>query len=217
MFQRRRSRRREESLFMDETLLTVILAALSVALLVWGVGLVVGDAVNGDRKKLALRLAGEGQLLSAGQPFTALRREVKLTGVSGILVRLPGMVQLHLALQQTWPGATLAKFLAAATAMACLAFVVVGTIFISLLMALAGAVAGGAIPFFILSSRRAKRQRILAEEIPEALDFSAAFSAPGTASAPACRWSGRNCLIRWPANSAAPTTPTALAARWTTR
>jgi tight adherence protein B len=156
---------------MDDTILTVILAALSVALLVWGVGIWVGEAVSGDRKKLAQRLAGEGHLLTTGQPFVALRREIKLTGVSGFLVRLPGMVRLHLALEQTWPGTTLAKFLAAAGAMAFLAFVIVGTIFISLLLAIAAAAAAVALPFVVLSSRRSKRQRMMAEEIPEALDF----------------------------------------------
>jgi tight adherence protein B len=156
---------------MDMTLLAVLLAAVSVALGVWGVGNFVGDAVSGERKKLQARLAGEGQLLVSGQTFTALRREVKLEGLSSLLIRVPGMVWLHRSLEQTWPGMTLNKFILIAAAAGATAFIFVMAMFLSLFLALPAAAAAFALPFFILSSRRAKRERMMADGLPEAMDF----------------------------------------------
>jgi tight adherence protein B len=156
----------------DETLLTVLLAAMSVAMLVWGLGLFVGDAVSNERKKLHQRLAGESRTsVEMERPFTAVKREVVLEGVSGVLVRFPGMAALHHAIEQTWPTATLAKFLATAAGLAAGGFFIALAILNSLLLGIAVGVVAGAMPFFVLSSRRAKRQRALVEQLPEALDF----------------------------------------------
>jgi len=156
---------------MDQTLLAVSLVALSVGLAAWGLGVFVRDAVGNERKKLQQRLAGDTRALDSGQPFTAVRREIKLEGLAGILVRLPGMESLHKALMQTWPGATLVLFLGSAVGLAVVAFVLVGAFFFSSLLGIGAAVAAGAIPFMVLSSRRGRREQLMAEELPEALDF----------------------------------------------
>jgi tight adherence protein B len=156
---------------MDETFLAVTLGMMSLALLVWGASIFLGEAMSGNRRKLAQRLASEGQLLASGKAFAVTRREVKLTGVSGVLVRLPGMLRIHQALEQTWPKVSLAKFLGAAAALAFVAMVIAGAIFFSLILAIAVAGLAGTVPFLLLSSRRTKRQRTMAAQIPEALDF----------------------------------------------
>jgi tight adherence protein B len=155
---------------MDLILLTIVFAGMSVALLIWGLG-VFADNGGADRKKLQQRLAGENRIAESGQVFTALRRELKLGGVSGVLVRLPGMAALHSALEQTWPGLTLAAFLGMAAGLGAAAFLIVAGLFFSLMLGLVAALLGAALPFIVLSSRRAKRRQMMAEELPEALDF----------------------------------------------
>jgi tight adherence protein B len=155
---------------MDTMLLIIVLAGMTVALVVWGLG-AFSDNSSAARKKLQQRLAGENQIVEAGQAFTAIRREVKLEGISGKLVKLPGMEKLHVALEQTWPGVSLAKFLGIAGALGVLAFLVVGGIFFSVMLGLAAGGVAAALPFMLLSSRRGKRRQLMAEELPEAMDF----------------------------------------------
>jgi tight adherence protein B len=156
---------------MDATLLTVILVSLTVAMLVWGVGVFVGEAVTGERKKIQQRLAGEGHLLASGQTFTAVRRDMKLEGIAGVLIRLPGMESLHRSLEQTWPGMSLTKFLSIAAGMALTAFLLVAALSFSILLAVPAGAIAFAMPFWLLSSRRAKRERLMADGLPEAMDF----------------------------------------------
>jgi tight adherence protein B len=156
---------------MDLTLIAVILAAMSVALLVWGLGLWAGDAMDGERKKLQQRLAGEARLMEMEPAFKAIRRQVDLAGFSGVLVKLPGMLWLHEALEQTWPKATLAKFLATAAGLSVAAFIVAFAFLDSLLLAVMAGGFAAAAPFLLLSSRRSRRQERFSQQIPEALDF----------------------------------------------
>lgn len=156
---------------MDETLLTVLLAATSVALLVWGLGSAVEDAVTNEKKKLQQRLASENRVATAEPAFAkAIRRQVKLTGASDLLVRVPGMAGVHQSLEQTWPNVSLAGFLSVAGGLGLGGFVLAGAFFGSLLLASVGALLGG-VPFFILSTRRERRRRLLAEQLPDTLDF----------------------------------------------
>ncbi|MGA2231716.1 MAG: type II secretion system F family protein [Tepidisphaeraceae bacterium] len=155
---------------MDETLLTVLLAATSVGLLVWGLGAAVEDAVTSEKKKLQQRLSSENQVVAEPAFAKAIRRRVELGGMSGLLLRLPGLAGVHHALEQTWPAVSLARFLSVAGGMALGGFVLSGAFFGSLLLAVVGASFGG-VPFLILSNRRERRQRQLAEQLPETLDF----------------------------------------------
>jgi tight adherence protein B len=154
------------------TLMAVMFAAVSVALLVWAASSLLGDAVSGEKKKLQARLSSEIRMDEPDTAFArSIRRDIDVKGISRILIRFPPALGVHLALEQTWPNMTVARFLAIAGGIAAGVFII-GLAFVgSVLVAGGAALAAGFIPFGLLSNRRARRQNLLSEQLPEALDF----------------------------------------------
>ena len=72
---------------------------------------------------------------------------------------------------QAWPNLSLAAFLIICLVGGILCSLVAGVLLFSFFFALLGLGFGLAIPFFILNSKRARRQRTIADQLPEALDF----------------------------------------------
>jgi tight adherence protein B len=156
---------------MDDTISILLLVLASIALLVWGLSSIFSDATRNNHKRLQQRLAQEGRAASLEPAARVIKRDIEVAGWSAVFIKLPGMESLHRAIEQTWPKLTLARFLGIAGGIGLVAFLLAGAIFGSLLLACAASVAGGVIPFMVLSMRRSKRQRMLNEQLPEALDF----------------------------------------------
>ena len=157
---------------MDGMLLPILVAA-AVATFVWAVVAAVTGSGRGTRRKLAQRLSVEGrQDGSAGALGNrSILVQLEITGLPEFLVRRPFIQRLNRHLIQAYPERTLPRFLgtAAVAALACGGVTLLVTT--SVPVGLAVGAAAGYVPFFLLGAKRAKRQRQIAIQLPEALDF----------------------------------------------
>ncbi|HEX8524761.1 MAG TPA: type II secretion system F family protein [Tepidisphaeraceae bacterium] len=155
-----------------ESLLLPILIATVVALFVWGLVRAFSGGGNG-KKKLQERLTSEGG--SSGGEKSSLPLSITLQmeagGLSALLIKISPLQGLYRKLVQAWPEMTLALFLEIAAGVSLMAFLIT-LFFVGLFtVALAAGAAGFTLPFFMLGNRRAKRQKMIQEQIPESLDF----------------------------------------------
>jgi tight adherence protein B len=148
-----------------------ILAAITVSMLLFGIVQLVGGLSEGKRR-LEQRLSGEGRTEGFDPAtLTVVRRQTEIQGFSGVLAKLPLMYGVARKVQQVWPSMNLAKFMFIVVAMAIFG-AVVGTVvsaepFIGVCI---GAILGLA-PFFVLNNRRNRLDRLMMDQLPEALDF----------------------------------------------
>src|SRR5690348_12996500 len=148
-----------------------ILIAVAGSLLVFGVWQIVTAVMDPERKKLQERLSADSRLDLNSMTNRSLMMQTDATGISGLLTRWSPMQQLHRRVVQAFPETSLAKFLTIAATMLGFAFLILTAVTGSFTVgAIAGAI-GGYIPFLALAQRRNKRQRLLADQLPEALDF----------------------------------------------
>ena len=155
---------------MDGLLLPILMASVS-ALLAYGVLCFVQGFRSGDRKKLAARLSDNGTPDAAATARHSITLQMEATGLPPALANNPIMQALQKRLIQAFPKFALIHFLAIAAGIAVVFFVVVWAVGNSIFMGVVAGLAGAYLPFFYINSRRVKRQRALAEQLPEALDF----------------------------------------------
>jgi tight adherence protein B len=152
-------------------LLLPAIVALTVALLIWGVITVMSDPATREKRRLSQRLSNETRNDPSDPVAKSIRRQLDVVGLPPAIAGHPLVQALNRRLIQAYPNASIVKFLliAAGTGIVgCGIFLVVTG---SMLMSLAGFALGAYVPFFVLNSKRAKRQRQMAEQLPEALDF----------------------------------------------
>ena len=158
---------------MDANLIYILIAAVS-GLVAWGgYCLVQGLNDGGERKRLAERLAGDdhlGPVGGNGRPSIVLQ-QMAGSGLPPRLAAMPVFQAIHNQLSQVFPTCTVLRFLSVAASIAVFVLMVVWAVSGSPIMALVAAAVGGYVPFFVVGSRRAKRQKLLANQIPDALDF----------------------------------------------
>jgi len=157
---------------MDPTLLPLLIAA-SVALFVFGAAQVTAALANGERRKLHQRLsegAGAGGS-SASSARSAILSEQEHDILAGALGHFSLIDGLQRSLHHAFPDTTLTRFLAILSGIAIATVAVVFLVTDSLLVAAVGGVLGGWAPLLVLANKRNKRQRLLADQLPEALDF----------------------------------------------
>jgi tight adherence protein B len=148
----------------------ILLIGLAVALGAWALAALVGSFFTTDRQRIQQRLTR--QMLPAAQ-----RRAGGSVVINDASNGLPPILRraffrkLNHRLRYAFPEAKLTHFLLI-TAGACLLLLVLVTLVTdSILMGLAGGAAGVYLPMLALNSRRGRRQRLLAHQLPEALDF----------------------------------------------
>ena len=152
------------------TLLPILIAA-AVALLVWGVYSIVINPERAQKRQLSKRLSAEGR--SNGS--SALKQSISLTledpALPAVLAKLTIVRKLQRHVIQAYPDLAISRFLlfvvGAGTIGGLLAGGITGSMFLAMIV-------GGVlayVPFFVLNSKRAKKQRLIAEQLPEALDF----------------------------------------------
>jgi tight adherence protein B len=88
-----------------------------------------------------------------------------------MLSRLRFLHTLHLRLAQAYPETTLVRFLAIAASGAIFTFTLMLLLTTSVFPALLAGAGAAYLPFFLLGARRSRRQKALASQLPEALDF----------------------------------------------
>jgi tight adherence protein B len=160
-------------------LLIPILVASAVATFVWGLTAVIGGSGAGQRRKLQQRLSDTGRPSESagtssgglGQAGKSIVIQLNVKGVPDFLKDRPFIQALNRRLLQASPESSLGNFLLAAIGLAVLFGVISVAVSTSIVVGLLAAVAGGYAPFMLLNMRRNKRQRLIALQLPEALDF----------------------------------------------
>ncbi len=158
---------------MDDLILPVLIALVA-ALFVWGIVCLVQAWTDTDRKKLAERLTGDDR---PGMSFDARRSiviaQMRSSGLPDGIAKIRVLQWLHRRVTQAFPDWSLVKFLAITFGLAVVLGATGWLLADSPIIGLVGVVAGTYAPFFVITSRRTRRQQTLANQIPEALDFLA--------------------------------------------
>jgi tight adherence protein B len=149
----------------------ILLASLSVALATWGIAQIVIALIHGDRQKLQQRLVSEWRNDVDALLNRPLMLRPELKGLPPVLARHAFFVRLNRKLLHAYPEARLTWFLALAWCIACALFCIATLFFDSLVFGLIGAAVGLYLPVIFIKGTRARRQRRLAEQLPDALDF----------------------------------------------
>ena len=151
-------------------LLPPVLIAATVAMLAWGVARVLTALVNPEKRKLQQRLTLDNR--PAIEPvLRPIVQQAEATGLSGMLARLPLMGGLQRGLVQAYPETSLVKFLAIVAGAALAALAVATLLSTSATVGVVTGALGGAVPLLALAQKRNRRQKLLAGQVPEALDF----------------------------------------------
>jgi tight adherence protein B len=151
-----------------------ILIASAVALLVWGISVAVKGLINGEKRKLQQRLINEDGSGTGGlssQLPLSITRNTDAAGASAMLVRWSPLQGLHRTVIQAYPTMTLATFMIIAGGTALVLFMIAFAATNNLMIAAVALVLGAYFPFLMLTQKRGRRQRALALQLPEALDF----------------------------------------------
>ena len=131
------------------------------------------DASVGDRRRLKQRLRGQLQpKQSLNQQSQRLMREQGGRVLAELLGKYEFVASLRKSLKQAMPNVTFERFLAIVAASA------LGMFVLGLIVSGGSVVAGGVAmllglygPFLVLTRKRMKRQKMLADQLPDALDF----------------------------------------------
>jgi len=147
------------------------LIALAVGLAIWGgLGMISGQ--DREKKKLAQRLATENSSeQNLSDDFKPILRTTEVVGIPQFLVHKPFIQHLNRKLIQANAGTSLGKFFTLVGVFAFCTFFIAFSIGGSLTVSVVGAGIAGYLPFFHLNGKRNKRHRLMANQLPEALDF----------------------------------------------
>jgi tight adherence protein B len=156
---------------MDSNALFILVAA-AVALLVFGVGMAVMGMVNNEKKKLSQRLGGDGaKKVGQNLPLSITRNDDETNGASTMLVRWRPLEGLHRVVVQAYPNMNVTLFLCIAGTGAVGMFIIGSALTNNLVIAAVAGVLGAYFPFLMLMQKRSRRQRAIALQLPDALDF----------------------------------------------
>ena len=157
---------------MDSLYLPLLIAS-AVALLVWGVTSILKSALNGEKRKLQSRLISgdKGNSISNSALPLSITKSTETTRASTMLMRWQPLGGLHRMIVQAYPNGTVATFMSIAGICMFILFMVGMLATQNMLIALVSGVLGGYFPFLMLMQKRGRRQRAIALQLPEALDF----------------------------------------------
>ena len=148
-----------------------IIVAVSVGMFAWGLTVWISGLVRNEKRKLAERLAGTSGSTGSATPATSIVVQSETEGLSPMLAANSLARALNRRLHHAYPEASLYRFLGLSAGLSVFLALLGLVVMDSGLMA-AGAAAGGAyLPFMFVNGRKNKRQRQLAEQLPEALEF----------------------------------------------
>lgn len=154
-----------------DSLYLPILCAAAVAFFVWALSRAISASLNNDKKRLSQRLGNEGPKQTQATASQIVRAQMEASGATGLLTQFSPMESLQRRIIQAYPDGSLIKFLSIVVVVAVLLFVIVAGLMSNAGIGVVAGGFGGYIPFMVLSSKRNRRQRTLAMQLPEALDF----------------------------------------------
>ncbi|MGA2496650.1 MAG: type II secretion system F family protein [Tepidisphaeraceae bacterium] len=151
----------------------ILLISLAAAMLAWGAAQLMIDWCNDDHRKISRRLNSDGHsevdTLLGRRNATSVVLQIK--GLPPVLARSSFCQNLNRKLIQAYPDASLVRLLGICGLLAVIGFVLVASVMESLLAGLVGGTVLGYLPLMFINARRGRRQRQIAGQIPDALDF----------------------------------------------
>ncbi len=148
-----------------------ILTASSVTMGVYAIAKLVPGLLGNEERKIKSRLAGGVESQVQAELAKTIRRRTGLDDVQGVLGEFEIFHQINRTLLQSAPKLTLQKFLYIVAGSAVGAMFLVFLITAGLIVSLVAGILGGTVPFLVLMNKRNKRQRMLSDQLPDALDF----------------------------------------------
>jgi tight adherence protein B len=154
-----------------ESLIPLLIAA-SVALLVWFVSGVTRALNNVEKRKLQERLSADVKSESGDSSSrSAITAQSAVNGLSATLVRIEIFERMNRRVIQAFPNVTIAQFLLFAAMFGMVALVVAMSLSESVIIGALIGLGVGYIPILVLNAKRNRRQKAIALQLPEALDF----------------------------------------------
>jgi len=154
-----------------ETLLIPIMVAAAVALAVWAFIALTSNPERKEKKKLAQRLSVDSKVDSSSSLQRSITLQMEASGLPAGMIGNAFMQNLHRKVIQAYPEGSLQKFLMYVGGGALVCGFIAAMIFPNWWLVGIGALFGGYVPFFVLSSKRSRRQRAMTMQLPDALDF----------------------------------------------
>ena len=156
---------------MDGMLLPILIAVI-VGSMVICIGMTIRNLTDPDKRKLKQRLVNDSvRAGDARQSPVSITVQDQATGLSARLAKYGPLEGLYRQIIQAWPDLSLVTFLTICGFLSLLLAVITFAFVGAPIVSLVAAVIGGYAPFLILAKKRAKRQRMLADQLPDALDF----------------------------------------------
>lgn len=147
----------------------VALSVGAIVMFAWNMFRAVGE--RGDSRRLKGRLNSSIEHQVQSDLAKSIRRRTGLDEVKGLLGKFEIFHNVNKTLLQSAPTLTLQKFLwivvASSVGLMCLVFLITMGLFVSLV----AGILGGAVPFLVLMNKRNRRQKLMADQLPDALDF----------------------------------------------
>lgn len=150
---------------MQAVLLPIVIAA-AVSLAVFGLAqLLLGS--TGAKRRLKERLTAESRDDGGAQAHWSIVLQTEQHG----LASFECFAGVHRNLTIGFPGMSLEKFFGISGAAGAVLALVIGGFSGSIAVTVVAFAFGAYLPFFVLMAKRSKRQRMMADQLPEALDF----------------------------------------------
>jgi len=152
-------------------LITPLFYALSLALFVWVIVRVVIDLLAGDRRRLKSRLNSGERSTQVSESQRSIRNDLAPVGFEGKLMRFSFVRHINSLILLSRPDVKLKNFLGLMVGLFGFGFLMMMVIFGVVIIA---AVTGGLLailpPLYLVRKKNA-RQRLLDDQLPEAMDF----------------------------------------------
>jgi tight adherence protein B len=156
---------------MDGTILYILIAAVA-ALFGLGMVFLMQGLTSGEKRKLSQRLGNDDRVdANAATRQSIVIHQMESAGLPPALAKIKLLQSLHGRVIQAFPELPLVRFLLIVSGLAFVSFLVTWVVADSLLIGVVAGALAGYLPFFAMNSKRSKRQRQLADQIPDALDF----------------------------------------------
>jgi tight adherence protein B len=157
---------------MDQSIV-ILLIAVSAALAVWAVAQIAFAFFSTDKSKIQQRLSNNWRPDIASALNKPVTISLEMKEMPPWLARSAYMQRLYRKLVQAYPDAKLTAFLSLCLGVGLASFVLVMLIMDSFTGGLFAFVCGAYSPIVFLNGKRARRQKHLNNQLPEALDFLA--------------------------------------------
>src|SRR2546423_4963882 len=157
---------------MDQSMV-ILMIAISASLAVWAIAQIAFSYFSPDKNKIQQRLSNNWRPDIAAALNKPLTISLEMKEMPAFLARSPYMQRLYRKLVQAYPEAKLTTFLSICGGMGLASAVLVILIVDSFTGGLFAGLCGMYMPIVFLNGKRARRQRRLNNQLPEALDFLA--------------------------------------------